>query len=321
MAINCTDLVSIIVPAYNAEKYIGEAIESVLRQTYPYFEVIIVDDGSKDRTVEIVKSFKDKRIHLIQHSKNKGVSAARNIAMKHAEGKWFALLDADDQWLPERLEKLMEILFESGDDYFIADDTILCFNTPNGLKIWISYFKRIGVSLSKEISELSLLDYLKLSYDMTTMMQPIFPAKPVKIFDLEFNTSLQIGEDLEFLCNLFRVGLKLKLYKQGFYLCRLTPNSITRGSAGMLGGVNAFKLLSENEGFTAEERHLFKLGLKRAKKGVPYRNFAYMLKTKKIFKAVILLFKHPYLFIKLLYALPRFLKYRFAAMRVRDRVK
>jgi len=318
MVINCTDLVSIIVPAYNAEEYIGEAIESVLRQTYPYFEVIIVDDGSKDRTVEIVKSFKDKRIHLIQHSKNKGVSAARNTAMKHAEGKWFALLDADDQWLPERLEKLMEMLFESGNGYFIADDQIRCFDTPNGLKMWVSSFKNSGISLNKEILELSFPDYLKLG---PIPMKPVFPAKAVEVFNLEFNTSLQYGEDLEFFCNLFRVGLKLKLCIQGFYLYRMTPNSITGGPARILGGINALKLLAENEGFTAEERHLFQMHLEKAEEGVLYKNFAYTLKRKKLFKAGMLLLKHPSLFIKFLYVLPRSLKYRFAAKQVRGRIK
>ena len=104
---NSSALVSIIVPAYNAEKYVADAIESVLRQTYPYFELIIVDDASTDRTAEVVQSFSDQRIKLIRHTSNKGPGAARNTAIETAKGKWIAFLDADDQWKVNRLERLV----------------------------------------------------------------------------------------------------------------------------------------------------------------------------------------------------------------------
>ena len=99
------DLVSVIMPAYNVEKYIGEAIQSVLNQTYKNFELIIFDDGSTDKTWEIIQSFNDSRIIAIRHQQNKGVAEARNTALKIAKGKWVALIDSDDVWLSDRLEK------------------------------------------------------------------------------------------------------------------------------------------------------------------------------------------------------------------------
>lgn len=99
-------LVSIITPCYNGEKYISETIKSVMGQSYTNWEMLIIDDGSKDHSAEIVNSFarKDQRIKLIQQE-NKGSAAARNNGIRCAEGQYIALLDADDLWLPEFLEK------------------------------------------------------------------------------------------------------------------------------------------------------------------------------------------------------------------------
>lgn len=109
-------LVSVVIPACNAEEFIGYTLKSILAQTYQNFEVIVVDDGSHDRTVEIVQSFidQDSRIQLFSQS-NQGVAAARNVAMQHAKGKYIAPIDADDFWLAEKLEKQVNCLEESDD--------------------------------------------------------------------------------------------------------------------------------------------------------------------------------------------------------------
>lgn len=99
-------LVSIITPCYNGGKYISETIESVIAQTYPNWEMIIVDDGSVDNSAEIVKNYidKDSRIKLIQQA-NAGSAAARNNGIRRAEGQYIALLDADDLWYRDFLKK------------------------------------------------------------------------------------------------------------------------------------------------------------------------------------------------------------------------
>ena len=104
------DLVSIITPTYNCAKFIGATIESVLNQTYQNFEMIIVDDASKDNTEEVVKSFKDKRIKYIRLSKNSGPAVARNRAMEEARVKYMAFLDSDDLWKREKLEKQINFI-------------------------------------------------------------------------------------------------------------------------------------------------------------------------------------------------------------------
>lgn len=104
-----TDLISIITPAYNAERYIVQAIESVLAQTYPHWEMIIVDDGSTDNTAQAVKQFaaKDTRIKYIYQANGKQ-GKARNNALNHASGKYIAFLDADDIWIKNKLELQIE---------------------------------------------------------------------------------------------------------------------------------------------------------------------------------------------------------------------
>jgi len=102
--------VSVIIPAYNQANFIDKAIESVLRQTYQDFEIIIINDGSKDNTEEIVKNYSDFRIRYICHANNMGVSKARNTGIRASRGDYIALLDSDDEFLPERLGRQVQLL-------------------------------------------------------------------------------------------------------------------------------------------------------------------------------------------------------------------
>ncbi|WP_163409473.1 glycosyltransferase family 2 protein [Flavobacterium ajazii] len=114
-----SELVSILTPTYNAEKFIQATIESVLNQTYQNWEMILVDDGSTDQTVPIIEDFaqQDNRIKLFKLSENKGNGFARNAALENAVGKYIAYLDADDLWFPEKIEKQIHFL-KRNDLYF-----------------------------------------------------------------------------------------------------------------------------------------------------------------------------------------------------------
>lgn len=107
-------LISVIIPAYNAEAFIQQTLTSVLSQTYSQIEVLVVDDGSSDRTPEIVRSIaeKDDRVVLLQQS-NLGVAAARNLAIEKSKGDYIAPIDADDIWYPQKLEKQMECMLKA----------------------------------------------------------------------------------------------------------------------------------------------------------------------------------------------------------------
>lgn len=97
--------VSVIMPAYNGERYISGAIESILNQTYDNFELLIIDDCSTDNTMEIVKKYKDDRIRIISNERNMGIAFSRNVGLEKSVGNYVAIMDDDDISLPERLEK------------------------------------------------------------------------------------------------------------------------------------------------------------------------------------------------------------------------
>lgn len=96
--------VSVIIPVYGVERYIQTTVQSVLAQTYQNFELILVDDGSPDRSIEICQQFQDPRIQIL-HQANQGASAARNRGIRQAQGDYLSFLDGDDVWLPEKLAK------------------------------------------------------------------------------------------------------------------------------------------------------------------------------------------------------------------------
>ncbi len=109
--------ISVVMPAYNAGKYIEDAINSVLTQTYGKYELIVIDDCSKDNTYELIKDFagKDARVRFFRNERNSGVSYTRNFGVLVAKGDWIAFLDSDDMWSPEKLQKQVDLLKEHPD--------------------------------------------------------------------------------------------------------------------------------------------------------------------------------------------------------------
>jgi glycosyltransferase involved in cell wall biosynthesis len=120
-----TNLVSVVIPAFNEEKYIKKSITSILNQTYQNFEILVLDDASTDNTTEIVKSIGDYRITLIENKTNQGVVKNLNTALNVAKGKYFARMDADDMSLPDRLEKQVRLM--ESDDNCAMTGTGVCF--------------------------------------------------------------------------------------------------------------------------------------------------------------------------------------------------
>ncbi|MBD2355788.1 glycosyltransferase family 2 protein [Tolypothrix sp. FACHB-123] len=103
---------SAIIPVYNSERSVAQTIESVLAQTYRDFEIIIVDDGCTDKSIDICKQFNDPRIKIV-HQQNRGLAGARNTGIRHAQGEYLAFIDSDDLWLPQKLEKHLQHLEQS----------------------------------------------------------------------------------------------------------------------------------------------------------------------------------------------------------------
>ena len=124
--------ISVIIPTFNYGKYIERAIDSILTQTYQDFEIIVVDDGSTDNTKEIIRSKKSDKIRYF-YQENKGAPAARNKGIVESKGKYIAFLDADDEWLPTKLEKQVDKFQKSSNKVAliygwarIIDEKVMC---------------------------------------------------------------------------------------------------------------------------------------------------------------------------------------------------
>lgn len=126
--------ITVLMPVFNGEKYIKYAIDSILNQSFKDFELLIIDDGSTDDTLNIIQSFKDKRIKTVRNNKNLGLIASLNIGLEKSEGEYIARMDSDDICPSHRLEKQLNFL-HNNDDYAICGSNIRVFGKEKD-EIW-----------------------------------------------------------------------------------------------------------------------------------------------------------------------------------------
>lgn len=127
--------VSVIMAVYNTGAFVGDAIASILNQTYTDFECIIVNDGSTDNGLSVIQSYKDKRIKVINQP-NKGVVYSRNLAIKKATGKYIAIMDSDDVSTPDRLQQQVDFLDTHPDIIAVGGQLLRCDIHLNPVKTW-----------------------------------------------------------------------------------------------------------------------------------------------------------------------------------------
>ena len=127
-------IVSVVMPVYNGEKFLGKSIESVLSQTFTKFELIIVEDGSTDNSPEISKKYEksDSRVRVLSHenSKNLGVSTSRNLGIEKSRGKYISFCDADDLWDKEKIDKQLKV-FSDNSDVILCHTAIHAFGSSD----------------------------------------------------------------------------------------------------------------------------------------------------------------------------------------------
>jgi teichuronic acid biosynthesis glycosyltransferase TuaG len=167
------DSVSIVTPTYNSENFISETIQSILNQSYTNFELIVIDDCSKDNTVEIVKTFseKDSRFNLIQLELNSGAAVARNIGLENSKGRFIAFCDCDDIWFENKLEYQIRFMLEKS------------------IPISFTSYQLInekGVSMNKVINAIDKITYLEyLKNTIIGMSTAMIDTSLVKEFRFE----------------------------------------------------------------------------------------------------------------------------------------
>lgn len=186
-------IVSIIIPAYNVENYIHRGIQSAIEQSYQDIEVVIVDDGSTDKTAEIVKMYqeKDNRIKLYQQT-NKGVSAARNRALDYAEGKYILFLDSDD-WLEiDAVSELMKIK-ETMDGGLVCCERYFAYCTRDGS---IVKEQQGSNEVKQRVDSDKAQTYCGIGkYNLQSSCYKLFDKKVIDNEKIRFNEDIYHGED------------------------------------------------------------------------------------------------------------------------------
>jgi len=176
---------SVVIPLYNKELSVYNTIQSVLNQTFKDFEIVIINDGSTDKSVEVVEQIKDDRIRLI-HQENQGVSAARNKGINNAKHEWICFLDADDLWEKEHLDEYCQVLIKHSQIHWMFSG----FTSKNKNKCWKYIYYKNGF-LNNVFD--GLLNGLKIHTSTVCVKKKLFDVYP----DLYFREGLNNSEDRE----------------------------------------------------------------------------------------------------------------------------
>jgi glycosyltransferase involved in cell wall biosynthesis len=210
--------ISVIIPAYNQGHYLSEALESVLAQDYPNFEVIVVDDGSSDHTAQVVQRFSDRRIHYI-FQENRGLPAARNTGIRAAQGKYLSFLDSDDRFLPKKLS-LLKAEFASQPEIGLAAGQAKLIDQDGNL---------LGSSFqSQQVNEAHCLLLGNPFHVGSVLLRRSWQEK-VGFFD----ENLRSYEDWDFWLRLGLSGCTFQVIDQPVSLYRFHTDQMTRNGAQM----------------------------------------------------------------------------------------
>lgn len=213
--------ISVVIPAYNAESSIGATIESVLNQTWPVSEIIVVNDGSTDRTADVVRGF-ESRVTLLEQV-NQGVSAARNYGTQHASTDWIAYLDSDDVWLPEKLERQVNLLRKNKDVNWCATRYYQCVGNAKT----ISKFS-IPVATEPELSGELIHALESIASHINIWVSTVLIRKSVLDLVGGFHTSLSSTADNDLWFRVGKVESEIAFVNFPLALYMVDPNGMSR---------------------------------------------------------------------------------------------
>lgn len=208
--------ISVLIPAYNAEKYIEKCLKSITEQSLKNIEIIVVNDGSIDRTLEILEKLKneDNRIKIITQ-KNQGVSSARNNALKYARGEYILWIDADD-WLEDGLEELYVQAKKEKVDILVMD----YWREEKGKKIYIK----------DEIKEnnIEYINEIILGKSTGYLWNKLIKTSIYKLNDINFSEKIRCGEDKVNLIKLLYFAKKIKKINKAYYYYVFNSESLSK---------------------------------------------------------------------------------------------
>ena len=217
-------LISIIVPVYNTEKTFNRCVDSILNQTFQDWELLLIDDGSTDRSGELCDEYaaKDQRIKVF-HKENEGVSVARNLGIKESTGEYITFIDADDEVIKDYLAILYENIQQSDIVFFFFQ---WIYTDNSKLVILLNnFYSEERISIEKEMS---LLMNNKVGYDLFGFTcNKIFRSYIIKKNNIRFVKDLAISEDEVFTLDYCRYVKKLKVINQPLYIYHISDEGLT----------------------------------------------------------------------------------------------
>lgn len=294
--------VSVIIPAYNTETYIARAIASALDQTLHNIEVIVVDDASTDGTAAVARGFQDKRVRVFVNKQNMGAAGARNRALQEAQGNWIAVLDSDDWYAPERLERLLQIAQAEQAD-MVADDL---YYVRDGSETPLSTLIQGSGYAITEICRVDPVFFVETDvYGQQGLhlglSKPLMRRRFLMEHGIEYDPSLRLGQDFWLYMNCLINGARYFLVPEPYYYYRFRPNSLVKQSkiARLDGYCRAAQSFLQKEEVRSNPRLVRSLSHNLAvfKRNRAYYQVVEPLKQKQHLKALIAAVRNPYFFV------------------------
>jgi len=211
-------LVSVIMPTYNHAQFLGRALQSVLDQTYPHWEALVIDNHSQDHTDDVIDSFGDSRIHLFKIHNHGVIAASRNLGIRNARGEWIAFLDADDLWYSKKLKVMMTVINADNAYEVLCNDEMIV-----DIKTGVSRVSRYG-PYQKDFYKVLLIEGNRLSSSATVVRRNFLIQNGLAFDELQDYITV---EDYGLWLNLARAGARFKFTHdvQGEYVIHENNNS------------------------------------------------------------------------------------------------
>lgn len=216
-------LISVIIPVYNAIEYLDKCVRSVLNQSYTNIEIILINDGSTDGSMELCEAYalREKNVRLFSQQ-NTGAAGARNLGLSHSKGEYIVFVDSDDWIMPTYIEELYFSLIKYAADmviidYFVEEDTKLVYRKKQeSANIYTS-----GETLDHLFDTDKYMGYI---------WNKIFQARIIKDNHLRFDTELKVWEDLLFCCKYIREIKRIVYIEKPLYVYKMRRNSLTKNT-------------------------------------------------------------------------------------------
>lgn len=282
-------------PAFNARRTILEAVHSVLGQSYGELQLVVCDDSSTDGTAELLAGIEDPRLSVLCNPSNLGAGRSRDRAIRSTSAPWIAVIDADDRWEHDRLEKLMAANF-LGYDAMVFDDLMLCHDTPSGMKPWRRL--RGEAAFGSRSSQPRVVPIETFITASRLLIKPVFPARLVRDHKV-LHGDRRFGEDIEFFLRLAAFGVQFRYVPEPLYQYRISPESVTASVVDERAMADAIRACANLPGFSDSVRRAFDVKIRALSDNEKIYRFARQLRSGRVLHAIGILTRNPRLVVLL----------------------